>query len=188
MNTRIAARLSVMIAVAALALTGCSDSTPEKSADGFNDADVAFATQMIPHHQQALMMVVMTEGRRLDPEFEKLTQDIKAAQTPEIELMAGWLEDWGQDPADHSGHGMDGTGMDQMPGMMSNDDLSRLNESGLDSFEDHWLELMIAHHEGAIEMAEDEIAEGESQAAIDLAESIATSQAAEIVTMEAMLG
>jgi len=183
-------RIAAVLAAATLALAGCgsNDTTSGGSTKDFNDADVAFATEMIPHHQQALVMVVMTEGRSLDPEFEKLTEEIKKAQTPEIETMSGWLEDWGQEPADHAGHGMDGMGMDEMPGMMSNDELSALNESGPRTFEDRWLAMMIEHHEGAIEMAEVEQADGRYQPAIDLASSIATSQEAEIATMKRLRG
>ena len=59
-----------------------------------NDADVAFATDMIQHHAQALSMVDLTEGRTLDPEVKQLAEDIRATQAPEIEKMADWLQDW----------------------------------------------------------------------------------------------
>src|SRR5829696_3177508 len=83
-------------------LTACgddsdSDAQAEQTAsngDVFNDADVEFATAMIPHHAQALAMVDLTRGRELSPELQKLTEDIQAAQGPEIEEMADWLTEW----------------------------------------------------------------------------------------------
>ena len=199
-----APRIAALLAAAALVLAGCGDKDTSNTAttidasEPFNDADVSFATDMIPHHAQALVMVDMTRGRTLDPEFEQLTEDIRDAQAPEIEMMAGWLDDWGQPvPAtsrDHmhadNGSGMDGMGGmdgDDMPGMMSDDDLDELGSTGDSRFEDMWLRMMIEHHEGAIEMAKVEQADGEYPDAIALAESIESSQTAEIAKMEAML-
>jgi len=175
--------------------------------DVFNDADVDFATAMIPHHAQALTMVDLTRGRRLSPEVRQLTEDILAAQAPEIEDMVDWLTAWDQPvPAtarDHvnaedsdgmGGHDMDGTGgMDDMddsdmPGMMTDEELADLEAAPGPEFEDMWLEMMIEHHEGAIEMAKDEQADGVFGPAIDLAESIETSQQAEIDQMREFLG
>ncbi|MEP9363552.1 DUF305 domain-containing protein [Nocardioides sp. CN2-186] len=177
-------------AVLALALGACGTSDDSGSSGTHNAADVSFATEMIPHHEQALLMVDMTEGRDLSPEFEQLTQDIEAAQTPEIEQMQGWLKSWGEDvPSGSSGHMMSGGSMggSMGSGMMSDRDLKNLRGAGSDAFEDMWLRMMIAHHEGAIEMAQTEIADGEYAAALDLARSIASSQQAQITQMKAML-
>jgi uncharacterized protein (DUF305 family) len=198
---RIPAALIALAAGLSLTLTGCSDGDDDASprptipsSAEFNDADVAFATEMIPHHAQALLMVDMTRGRTLDPEFEALTEQILAAQAPEIELMTDWLEDWDQPvpetQRDHmhadgdSGMGMDS---DDMPGMMSDDDLTELDGVHGSGFEDMWLRMMIEHHEGAIEMARDEQRDGEYPATLDLAESIESSQTKEIEQMESML-
>ena len=66
----------------------------EDSGAAFNDADVAFATAMIQHHAQALVMVDLTMGQDLDPELAALGEQIRATQAPEIEQMADWLTDW----------------------------------------------------------------------------------------------
>lgn len=166
--------------------------------DVYNDADVEFATEMIPHHADALVMVDMTQGRRLSPEFARLTEDIREAQAPEIELMADWLTDWGEEVPEtsrdhvnsHMGDGMgDGDGgMGMGDGMgMDPDDLAELRDSGASMFETMWMQMMIEHHEGAIEMAETEQAEGLFPDAIALAESIETSQTAEIELMEELI-
>jgi uncharacterized protein (DUF305 family) len=183
MRTQIRTLLAAVLAIAVLALAGCSDDATTRTENNHDDADVAFATGMIPHHAQALVMVDMTEGRDLDPAFTQLTDAIRAAQTPEIQTMSGWLEDWGKEVPDESGMG----GMD-MPGMMSDDDLDTLESSSGATFEARWLRMMIEHHQGAIEMAKVEIAEGSYPPAVDLATSIVTSQEAEIVTMKTLLG
>lgn len=186
-----------------LALAGCgdrSDSAPEPTvqtaADGeeFNDADVAFATDMIQHHAQALAMVDQTIGRRLDPEVTSLAEDIRAAQGPEIEAMVDWLTDWEEPvPAtmrDHT-HADSGGHMStepDMPGMMTSEQMDELAAAKDADFQEMFLRMMIEHHEGAIEMAGDEEQQGAHRGAVRLARSIASSQAAEIERMQALLG
>jgi uncharacterized protein (DUF305 family) len=206
---RFAAAGAVVAAISTLA-TGCgsdsshgsgsaSASATHKAPNGevYDNADVTFATQMIPHHAQAVQMVTMTDGRQMTPEFRELTGNIRDAQVPEIEQMSGWLTDWGkkvpETSNDHvnAGHDMDdmdsGSGMSGMPGAMSQDDFDELKSTTGNDFESMWLTMMIRHHEGAIKMARTEIRNGKSADAIKLAKSIETSQAAEIKTMKAML-
>ena len=96
--------------------------TVRTASDGseFNQADVDFATQMIPHHAQAVQMVVMAQGRTLDPEVATLMEDIRNAQVPEIETMTDWLSTWDEPvpetSLDHANAGH-GDGMDGMDGM-----------------------------------------------------------------------
>jgi uncharacterized protein (DUF305 family) len=172
--------------------------------DVFNDEDVDFATAMIPHHAQALAMVDVTRGRELSAPVQKLTEQIQAAQGPEIETMVDWLTGWDQpvpetmrdhanaeDPDGMGGHDMEdmeGETEPDMPGMMTDEDLADLEAAQGQAFEDMWLEMMIEHHEGAIEMAQKEQVDGAFQPAIDLAESIETSQQAEIDHMRELLG
>ena len=100
----------------ALTLTACgndddtsSDTSAQLSATDHNDADVAFATDMIQHHAQALSMVDLTVDRTLDPEVQQLAEDIREAQGPEIETMSDWLQDWDEEilatMRDHSNAG-----------------------------------------------------------------------------------
>jgi uncharacterized protein (DUF305 family) len=206
-----AAALFLTLASAGLAGCGGNDNTSSgtpaaehtaPNGDVHNDADIEFATEMIPHHADALVMVDMTQGRDLSPEFAQLTEDIREAQAPEIELMADWLTDWGEEVpetsrdhvnshmGDGNGDGDDDSGMgDGMgDGMgMDPDDLAELRDSGASMFESMWMRMMIEHHEGAIEMAEDEQADGLFPDAIALAESIEASQTAEIELMEELI-
>lgn len=182
-----------------VACGGDDDAASDIPADAdFNAADVAFATDMIPHHAQALVMVDMADGRDLTPETAALMQEIEDAQGPEIEQMSSWLAAWDQPVPDTSGmsmgdmdhgdmdHGsMDG--MEDMAGMMSAEDLDELDAATGSAFERMWLEMMIEHHEGAIEMAEVEVAEGEYADAVALAGEIISAQQAEIAEMESLL-
>lgn len=165
----------------------------------FNEADVTFASQMIVHHASAVHMAKMVDGKEVSAETAQLADAIEAAQTPEIEQMSTWLEAWGEPVPDvgdmMSGmNGMDMGDMDMgdmsnmdMPGMMSEGEMSALADAEGAEFETMWLEMMVKHHQGAVEMAQTEQADGQYQPAIDLAEQIETSQTAEIDEMQAML-
>lgn len=179
----------------ALVLTACGegaddkDERPEPSATEHNEADVAFAQQMIPHHAQALAMVDLTLERPLDPEVEQLVEGVRSAQAPEIETMTDWLQDWDEEVPetvrDHSNAGHD---MDHMEGMMDDEDMAELADATDADFQELWLTMMIEHHEGAVEMAEGQLDEGRNQAVLDLAQEIVDGQTAEIDTMESLLG
>ncbi len=192
------ALLATLTTMLALASCGGQDEDAEPAthtaADGqrFNDADVAFATDMVQHHAQALVMVDQTMGRDLDPGLERLAEGIRAAQGPEIETLTGWLTDWDQpipetvrDHANaHGGHAeMDA----DMPGMMSQEQMDDLAAASDAEFEEMFLTMMIEHHEGAIGMARDEQRDGLHADAVALAEGIESAQAREIETMQRML-
>lgn len=174
-----------------------SDTETAANGDVFNDADVEFATAMIPHHAQAIQMVTLTDSRTLDPAVKQLADSIRAAQSPEVETMVDWLTAWGMEiPAtslDHTnaGHDMsempDLEGMDDVPGMMSAEAMEELMNASDAEFQDLWLEMMKDHHQGAIEMARTEQADGEFSDALALAQSIETSQEAEIETIDGLL-
>lgn len=182
------------IIVAALSLAAvmgaaCSSDDPSTvnagdttSAD-HNDVDVTFAQQMIPHHSQALEMARLAVDRAQDPEVKELAARIEGAQEPEIEQMQGWLEAWGEDPESEVMDGMDHGG----DGMMSDQDMSRLEAATGGEFDAMFVEMMIEHHSGAVEMAETEIADGQFPEAIELATAIKEAQEAEIDEMRAML-
>ena len=160
----------------------------------FNQTDVDFATDMIQHHAQALSMVDLTDGRDLSPELTTLAEQIRMAQGPEIETMVGWLNEWDQpvpetmrDHANAHGDGEMEMNTD-MPGMMSAEDMAELEAAQGAEFEQMWLEMMIEHHDGAIEMAETEQEDGEYPDATALAEEIEKAQTAEITTMNELLG
>ena len=163
-----------------------ASSAPAGSA-AFNDADVSFAQSMIPHHQQAIQMAAMAAGRASNAQVKDLAGKIRAAQQPEIDTMNGWLTTWGA-PTPMPGMSMgSGMGHDSMPGMMSATDMGTLTAMTGASFDKRFLTMMISHHEGAVEMARQETAQGSDPDAIALAKKIITDQQAEITTMKSLL-
>lgn len=150
-----------------------------------NAADVAFAQGMIPHHRQAVEMADLAATRASSVQVKKLAEEIKQAQDPEIRTMSGWLRSWGEDVpqpgTDHSGH-------HGMPGMMTDADMAKLEKASGKAFDTAFLELMIKHHEGAVDMAETEKSKGADKDAKALAGRIITSQSAEITRMNTLLG
>ncbi|OFJ54592.1 DUF305 domain-containing protein [Mycolicibacterium grossiae] len=165
-----------------------------QSAQAHNDADVAFAQGMIPHHQQAVEMSDMLLGKQgIDPKVVTLANQIKAAQGPEIEKMQGWLTDWGVPTTPSPGmpnmSGMPGHDMSGMGGggMMSQQDMAALQNAQGAEASRLFLTQMIEHHKGAITMARTEVDGGQFPAATEMARSIITSQQQEIDSMNAML-
>ena len=158
---------------------------PSQSADAFNAADQMFVTMMIPHHQQAIEMadqILVKDG--IDERVVALAEQIKAAQDPEIQTMKGWLEEWGV-PYDDSMSGMDG--MDHGSGMMSEDDMAALEAASGAEATRLFLEGMIAHHQGAVTMAEMVLDNGQDPDVAALAQQIIDGQTAEIATMQDIL-
>jgi uncharacterized protein (DUF305 family) len=164
-----------------------ASATP-KSGATFNATDVQFATDMIPHHRQAVEMAKLAETKATTPAVKDLAGRISKAQEPEIATMSGWLTAWGE-PVPSAGamdHGMD-HGMPSMPGMMSQQEMQQLTSASGTAFDKMFLTMMIKHHEGAVEMARTEQDKGVNPAAKKLAGDIATSQTAEIAEMESLL-
>lgn len=201
MNVRIFTSIAVL---STLALSACgSDSPPAAgpasvsaatpaAAAAFNEADVQFAQGMIPHHQQAVQMadLALDSARGVGTEVTELATRIKAAQDPEIILMSDWLTTWGQ-PAPTKTTGddmaMGGDDMATGDGMMSAAAMKSLAAVKGPEFDKLWLEMMIAHHEGAVKMAKAEKLNGSSKDAMGLADKIITAQMAEIAEMTTAL-
>lgn len=153
----------------------------------FNQADVDFAQGMIPHHAQAIEMADMAIAQAESAEVIDLAERIRAAQDPEIEQLTAWLEDWGQDVPDRE-MSMDGDMGDMsMDGMMTQDQMDEMAAASGVEFDQMFLEMMIVHHDGAVSMAEDEVANGEYEPAIAMAQSIIDGQSAEIDEMDQLL-
>ena len=191
-------RTTTVIAIAmaltvAPALAACSTATPEtpaasSAADAAAPADVMFAQMMIPHHAQAVeMSTIMLDKEGMPTEVRELAQQIADEQEPEIAEMRGWLDDWGMpemgdmsDMGGHAGHG----GMD---GMLSDEQLDELRAATGDDAVRLFLEQMIAHHEGAIEMGRDVLHDGRHPDVRAFAERMIDAQQAEIDTMREWL-
>ena len=155
----------VLVLIGSLLLSGCATKTQSNSE--YSSDDIAFAEMMIPHHEQAIEMSEIALLNTTNPEVLQLAQEIKDAQSPEIELMKSWS---GVKTSTHAGHMMDG--------MLSQNELSDLREAKDKEFDRLFLEGMIKHHEGAIEMAQD---------VADLSASIISAQELEISKMKELL-
>lgn len=169
--------------------TSASAESPSGSdaAITLNDADIVFAQGMIAHHEQAIEMAEFA----LDPAAGAgeavidLATRISQAQDGEIDLMTSWLTAAGESiTMDMS----DGHDMSSMDGMMSADEMDELAAATGADFDRMWLEMMIAHHEGAISQSEDVVADGSNAEVIALAQQIITAQQGEIDEMRALLG
>jgi uncharacterized protein (DUF305 family) len=148
---------------------------------------VTFAQMMIPHHEQALEMAKLADGRASDAEIKDLAGKIEQAQDPEIKTMKGWLESWNQPTAMESMPGMDhGTGHGG-DGMMSDADMEELKAMKGTEFDKIFAEMMIEHHNGAITMAKDEQKNGENADAEKMAGDIAKGQSAEVKQLQSIL-
>ncbi|MFJ9419205.1 DUF305 domain-containing protein [Streptomyces sp. NPDC101227] len=159
----------------------------------FNASDVTFAQSMIPHHQQAVEMAELADGRASDARIKTLAAAIEKAQDPEIKTMRSWLKAWGKpESPSHSmpgmHHGSGGTDKtDGMAGMMTEKDMTELKAAKGKAFDKKFAQMMIGHHNGAITMAKDERKNGRNATAKKLAGNVITHQAAEVDEMNKIL-
>jgi uncharacterized protein (DUF305 family) len=196
-NARVVALLTVLSV--ALFLSACrgsvaADHTEHKQTDtpvitgqpaGFNADDVAFATNMVPHHQQAIELSALVPDHSSNPQLIALANQISATQQPEVNVMKVFLVQWNENPENNAGHAGHGN---TMQGMVDEATMSKLKSLNGTDFDKLWLESMISHHQGAIEMAKAELANGANVDAKSLAQNIVTTQEAEIGQMKQMLG
>lgn len=152
----------------------------DESDSRLNMSDLMFVQMMIPHHQQAIEMAELAPTNAASPAVQQLASTIAAAQGPEIEQMQAMLDRWNvPEMGDHSGHAM--------PGMVAEADIAELRDARGAEFDRRFLELMIAHHEGAIDMARDPLEHGADPELRRLLESIVATQTAEIAQMRQLL-
>ncbi|MBM7773979.1 uncharacterized protein (DUF305 family) [Actinokineospora baliensis] len=165
MTSKTLVRSALAVLASFAMLTACGTTTARDSSQ-HNAADTAFAQQMIPHHTQAVDMAELVTGRTTNPKIIDLAARIKKAQAPEIATLTEWLKAWGESEE----HSM--PGMDHGSGMMTADEMTTLRTATGDDFDQRWLTMMIAHHQGAVEMARTELAQGANPEAKKLAQRI----------------
>jgi uncharacterized protein (DUF305 family) len=156
------------------------------AAASLNVADVEFAQGMIAHHEQAIEMaeIALDPNTQAGPAVVALAERIKAAQDPEVTLMTGWLTSAGMSTMmDEAG----GHSMSDMEGMMSVEDMDSMAAMTGGEFDTVWLEMMIAHHEGAISQSETVKSKGSNPDVLSLADAIIVAQQAEITEMRGLL-
>jgi uncharacterized protein (DUF305 family) len=185
-------------------LTGCSGtSTASASASsdgsGHDDADITFATAMVPHHAQAIAMARLAADHTQSADIKVLARQIDAEQLPEIVQLRDLLSRWGQ-PAAPTASGMpamagmsgmgDAADADQHmsgPGMMTDQQMRDLSVASGEAFDHLFLRMMIKHHGAGVTMAQTELSDGENADAQQLAQNISDSQLAQTTYMIQML-
>ena len=175
----------ILLALAAALLLAACNQGGENQEEGTapaeaapSDADVTFTQNMIPHHQQAIEMAKLVDTHTDRPELRELADSIQSSQSQEITQMQAWLRTWGKPATPSEGHG--GHGDTEMPGMMSEADMRRLMEATGTEFDLAFVEMMAAHHQGAIDMANTELKDGSLPEVTRLAQQIIDTQQDEI--------
>ncbi|MDF6022643.1 DUF305 domain-containing protein [Streptomyces sp. JH34] len=156
------------------AVKAAGDDTP-------NSADFRYARMMIEHHEQALVLTGLVPGRAASSSVERLAERISASQKPEIGAMEGWLKNNGGDGReethDHSA----------MPGMATDEQIEQLRAAHGKAFDRMFLELMITHHQGAVTMATEALADGNNVLVEEMANDVVAQQTVEIDRMRGLM-
>lgn len=155
----------------------------------YSPADVRFMQDMIPHHHQAIVMAGLVADRTNNPDVLDVAGRIDASQADEIAFMQDWLRERGEPVPDPTAHHAMHTDHD-MAGMASPEDMAALAAADGTGFDRLFLELMIAHHEGAVTMVE-ELLEAPGSAydpvLFEFTSDVTNDQTAEIERMNGLL-
>ena len=157
---------------------GSSHST--MAGENLSQDDAMFLQMMIPHHQQAVILAELALTNSKNEQILSIANKIKADQTNEVAQMSKWLKDDGL--GEDAGHSMSA-----MAGMLSSDQLATLKNSKADAFDKLFLNSMIEHHKGALQMVS-MIENSKVVALRDFAATISAAQQAEIDQMRKILG
>lgn len=170
-------------------MPGMQSSAPAAGAEraGHNPDDVAFVQQMIPHHTEAVNMAKLVPSRSTNPQVIDLAGRIEKGQDPEIQQMQGWLSSWNASMPGMNTGTMPGMSDGSMPGMMSAGEMKQLEQATGTMFDQMWLDMMIKHHQGAVDMAKTELGKGASPEAKALAQKVIDAQQGEITEMRGVL-
>jgi len=205
---RIAVLVAASVALVVVAVVAFSVGRLSTLADAPpTDASVeaGFARDMQVHHQQGVELAMIVRDAGDDPDVRLLAYDIATTQAQQSGQLYGWLRSWGlsqagpepsmtwmtrpssDDAAAHEMHDADHAPGAPMPGLATSEQVAALRAAtGVDA-ERRFLELMIAHHRGAIEMADAALARSSNDVVVPFARSIVQSQEAEIALMEDLL-
>lgn len=170
----------------------------------FTPGDVQFMKHMVVHHGQAIEMVDLLRDKGADPKVKLIGERIALSQEAEIDLMRNWLADRGQamtmpdmhhghaamSHAEHAGHAMPVQDTPIMPGMLSSAQMQTLAAATGNNFDRLFLQGMIQHHQGALDMVDDLLAQpdaAQDPVLSDFASSVVADQSAEILRMQSLL-
>lgn len=194
----------VVVALAALVLGGLGGALlarqPALTAAPDASVDAGFARDMQTHHAQAVELAVLVRDRSTDEHVRTVALDILLTQQNQIGQMAGWLTTWGLPAASsappmawmtgehgHSSTTDGATGYSSMPGWVTREDMARLTAATGTDADRLFLELMIPHHQGGVEMAEYAVERARRPQVVSLAENIVRTQERELTVLQDML-
>lgn len=196
---------ALVVAVAAFAIGRLS--APVSSTPSSTSAEAGFARDMQTHHDQAVDMALTVRDATDNPQIRLLAFDIATAQNNQSGQMAGWLDVWGLPQAspepsmtwmsrpalsgaesEHGSHDAAHTPGDPMPGLATSEQMQELKSLEGVEAEKLFLELMIEHHKGGVEMAEAVLDRSRERVVVTLAKNVVKSQSGEIELMEGLLG
>jgi len=166
-----------------------ADQAIEIANTSYSPADALFMQDMIPHHNQAKQMAALVADRTNRPEIIDVAGRIDASQGDEIAFMTGWLEDRGEPVPDPTAHDAMHTDH-KMAGMATPEQMAELATLEGTAFDRLFLQLMIAHHEGAIEMVEELLdlpGSAYDPVLFEFTSDVTNDQEAEIERMNALL-
>ncbi len=157
-----------------------------------SDVDVGFLQDMHWHHDQAVQMaLIYLSANGTDPALRQAAEEILVGQNQEIGLMIQMLRDFGKADTNETDTGMawmgDPTPLDSMPGMATEAQLEQLGQASGAEADQLFVQLMTAHHQGGIHMADYAEQHANESQVRDLARQISGSQAEEIAEMEQLL-
>jgi uncharacterized protein (DUF305 family) len=191
-----AATLLLSVASLSACSSGGGASAPSLPApQQVNSADVEFMTGMIPHHAQAVLISKWAPTHGASDELQRMCERIVVSQSQEIGIIQGWLREKGRPvpPADATHHRMTMNGMTHdmlMPGMLTPEELAKLNAARGNEFDKLFLEYMIKHHNGAVSMVDELIKKnggGVDELVFKMAGDIYADQTTEVDRMQKML-
>lgn len=202
--TSLLLRLFAVLAVLALA-TGCGGGGDEASGDGstgpqipespvitgdpagYNAADITFASTMVKHHQQGIELAKLVSARSGNQQLTALADQIVAIQQPEINILNVFLVQWDENPDIRTGPGGDEPRDQSVPGTVDDATVARLESLQGPQFDTLWLETMLGHHQGGVDIATREIDNGANVDAVSVAKSIVAGLNPQMSVMRQML-
>jgi uncharacterized protein (DUF305 family) len=190
--------LTAIIVVAVLAMAVAlghvwgADSKHVVATPSASSVDAGFASDMSTHHQQAITMATYAYDNSTNPSIKLIAFDIQSAQTSQLGEMQGWLDTWGlvrnsnDKMAWMAGHAhLEPDGL--MPGMATPTQLDQLEASHGKALNLLFLQLMIHHHQGGVQMAQYAAEHATEPYVRNLAQAMFVVQSNEIIEMEQLL-
>jgi uncharacterized protein (DUF305 family) len=181
-------RFAVAVVALAFSLTGCSNPhagasapapAPAPARPPFNETDAAFAAQLVSQHQQGLDLASLANSRSGRGELKALAQRFIDVHEPEIEQLSELLESWGQQPPEDPG-----LDRGNRPGKITEAEMNTVTSRSGADFDKLFVQLMIRHHQGAIDIVATETAGGKNPRARELADKIGVSQQNEVTELK----